>query len=161
MTTHLCQILPKLTQIVKDLSVDLWVFDAIHIPQDTQHPPPHHRGNICVPSSQRAACHHTAVLTGELAGLYNQSANWSAFLRNQPQEEKKKKKPNRIGCTHWRVSPRSSGVCRTELWSFWSSCRCVRECECAWSAVSVAGEGVWEREPPRECMGDALSEPGQ
>lgn len=62
------------------------------------------------------------------------------------------------------VLPRSSGVCRTELWSFWSSWRCVCEWECVWSvcsAVSVAGEGVWEREPPRECMGDALSEPGQ
>lgn len=29
------------------------------------------------------------------------------------------------------------------------------------SAVKVAGEGVWEREPPSECMGDALSEPGK
>jgi len=61
------------------------------------------------------------------------------------------------------VLPRSSGVCRTELWSFWSSCRCVWEWECVWSvcsAVSVAGEGVWEREPPRECIGEALSEPG-
>lgn len=49
-STHLGQVLPQLTQIVKDLSVDLWVFDAIDIPQDTQHPPPHHCGNICVPS---------------------------------------------------------------------------------------------------------------
>lgn len=29
------------------------------------------------------------------------------------------------------------------------------------SAVSVAGEGVWDREPPRECAGEALSEPRQ
>lgn len=62
--------------------------------------------------------------------------------------------------TSLRVLPRSSGVWRTELWSLWSSCRCVCECvRSLCSAVSVAGEGVWEREPPRECMGDALSEP--
>lgn len=73
--THLGQILPQLTEIIKDLSVDLWVLNAIDVPQDTQHPPPHHRGNISVPSSQRAACHHTAVLAGELAGLCGGSAN--------------------------------------------------------------------------------------
>ncbi len=50
-STHLGQVLPQFTQIVEDLSMDLWVFDSIDIPQDTQHPPPHYRGNICVPSS--------------------------------------------------------------------------------------------------------------
>lgn len=67
------------------------------------------------------------------------------------------------GVDEWGL-PRSSGVCRTELWSFWSSWRCVCEWECVWfacSAISVAGEGVWEREHPRECIGEALSEPGK
>lgn len=130
---HLCQILPQLTQIVKDLSVDLWVFDAIDVPQDAQHPPPHHRGNVCVPSSQRAACHHTAVLAGELAGLCGRSAKLiSLFPEPAPGRGGKKTKtnPSVIGCAQWRGSPRSSGVCRTELWSLWSSCRCARE----WSA---------------------------
>lgn len=30
--THLGQVLPKFTQVVEDLSMDLWVFDAIDIP---------------------------------------------------------------------------------------------------------------------------------
>ncbi len=52
--------------------------------------------------------------------------------------------------------PRSSGVCSTEWCIFSSSCRSL-----CWtcSAVSVAGDGVCDREPPRECIGDALSEP--
>lgn len=71
-STHFGQVLPQLTQVVEDLSVDLWVFDAIDVPQDPQHPAPHHCGNIRVPTSQRAACHHAAVLAGELAGFCNQ-----------------------------------------------------------------------------------------
>ena len=73
LVTHLGQVLPQFTQIVEDLSVDLWVFDCVDVAQDTQHPSPHYRGNICVPSGQRAARHDAAVLAGELTGFYNQS----------------------------------------------------------------------------------------
>lgn len=55
------------------------------------------------------------------------------------------------------VLPRSSGVCRTEWWSFSSSCRSL--CSMC-SALRVAGEGVWDRDPPGEWTGEALSEPG-
>lgn len=63
---HLGQVLPQLTQVVKHLSVDLGVFDGVHVAQDAQHPPPHHRGHVRVPASQRAAGHHAAVLIGKL-----------------------------------------------------------------------------------------------
>lgn len=75
LNSHLGQVLPKFTQVVKDLSVDFWVLDAVHISQDTQHPSPHHCGNICVPSSQRAARHHATVLTGELTRFWNKWVN--------------------------------------------------------------------------------------
>lgn len=64
---HLGQVLPQLTQVVKHLGVDLGVFDGVHVAQDTQHPPPHHRGHVRVPAGQRATGHHAAVLIGKLA----------------------------------------------------------------------------------------------
>lgn len=70
--THLGQVLPKFAQIVEDLCVDLRVFDAIDVPKDAKHPPPHYRGNVSVPSGQRAPRHDAAVLAGELAGFWNQ-----------------------------------------------------------------------------------------
>lgn len=56
----------------------------------------------------------------------------------------------------FQILPRSSGVCKTEWWSFSSRCRSF----CSiWSAWRVAGEGVSDRDPRADWIGEALSEP--
>lgn len=66
---YLGQVLPELTEVIEHLCVDLRVFNSVDVSQNAEHPSPHHCGNVSMPTSERAAGHHAAVLGGKLARL--------------------------------------------------------------------------------------------
>lgn len=71
---YLGQVLPELTEVIEHLCMDLRVFNSVHIPQNAEHSSPHHRGNVSMPTGERATGHHAAILCGKLTRL------WTFFI---------------------------------------------------------------------------------